>query len=306
MASSTTRVVEVAAFVDTNLGSTHLAMGVSPHITAADFKREFETMHFSCFPKLGEIKVQNLLVKWRMCLYHLPDSMPINHVFQGFKRTWFLHIQALRLNSFPKPSLSNSPPSVAENSTVPHCTVTGLKKSDITSNVINPNPEEVTQNASDPKKRKRRNRESKALNFGCEGSEIGCVTHLAVSTPTKELPFKSPTNINPGSSKSKYERSAVGRRLILAANNLRLSAKKERHASPVLRFGHRKPLECSIPSVTKYLSFEIEEFGNETFGDLQFSENHSSGNVIMSSEGICLIVTQMHDRYAEGCCPPHF
>ncbi|KAL9441803.1 hypothetical protein AB3S75_020328 [Citrus x aurantiifolia] len=87
MASSTSK--EIAVFTDTNLG-THIALAVSPDIKAGDFKRELERRHLSCFPKFGEIKVYGLLVKRKSSFYHLPNSVPIKHAFQGRKGTWFL------------------------------------------------------------------------------------------------------------------------------------------------------------------------------------------------------------------------
>ncbi|KAJ8769166.1 hypothetical protein K2173_000941 [Erythroxylum novogranatense] len=83
---------EVAVFVETNV-RTYMVLAVSPDISAADFKRKLEAAHFNCFPKSGEIRVQNLMVNRKSCFYHLPDSFPIKYSFQGLKRTWFLHAE---------------------------------------------------------------------------------------------------------------------------------------------------------------------------------------------------------------------
>ncbi|XP_059666568.1 uncharacterized protein LOC132312282 isoform X2 [Cornus florida] len=85
--------VEVPVFVDTNLG-TRIAMAISPDITACDFKREVEKAHLDCFPELGEIRVNGLMVKRKTCFYHLPESLLIKHAFQSSKGTWFLHMEA--------------------------------------------------------------------------------------------------------------------------------------------------------------------------------------------------------------------
>ncbi|XP_061948975.1 uncharacterized protein LOC133672545 isoform X2 [Populus nigra] len=90
---------EVAVFTDTNM-DTHIAMGISPDITVADFKRELEKMHFNCFPKLGEIKVYELKVRRNNCFYHLTESLPIKYAFQGLKGNWFLHVEIRSSNSF--------------------------------------------------------------------------------------------------------------------------------------------------------------------------------------------------------------
>ncbi|KAL6975188.1 hypothetical protein U1Q18_023983 [Sarracenia purpurea var. burkii] len=85
--------VEVPIFKDSNLG-THFAIHVNPNIAAGDFKREIEKAHLNCFPEVGEIKVNGLMVKRKSCLYHLPDSFPMKHAFQGSKGTWFIHVEA--------------------------------------------------------------------------------------------------------------------------------------------------------------------------------------------------------------------
>ncbi|XP_065875177.1 uncharacterized protein [Euphorbia lathyris] len=61
---------KVVVFTDTNI-DTHIAMPVSPDITATDFKRELERRHLSFFPALGEIEA---------------------HEVMGLKGRWFLHV----------------------------------------------------------------------------------------------------------------------------------------------------------------------------------------------------------------------
>ncbi|KAL6313791.1 hypothetical protein AAG906_010210 [Vitis piasezkii] len=98
--------VEVPVFTDTNMG-THVALSVSPNITSGDFMRELEKTHFNCFPELGEIRVYGLMVKRKSCFYHLPESVPIKHAFQGLKGTWFLHTEASSLGGSDLSGLSN-------------------------------------------------------------------------------------------------------------------------------------------------------------------------------------------------------
>ncbi|KAJ6813350.1 uncharacterized protein M6B38_143580 [Iris pallida] len=103
-------------FVDTNLG-THMALPVSPEITAGDLKSDcvgtayctrplsvvnsinakLVQEHMSCFMNLGEIKVQKLMVKRKSNFYLLTDVMPIKSAFQGLSGTWFLQMHASRL-----------------------------------------------------------------------------------------------------------------------------------------------------------------------------------------------------------------
>nr|XP_043621469.1 uncharacterized protein LOC122593164 isoform X2 [Erigeron canadensis] len=68
---------EVGVFIDTSLG-THIAISVSPHITASQFIRKFESMHSNCYPQIGSIKVSGLMVKRKSCLYHLAESIPLS------------------------------------------------------------------------------------------------------------------------------------------------------------------------------------------------------------------------------------
>ncbi|XAR67358.1 hypothetical protein NMG60_11002077 [Bertholletia excelsa] len=87
----------VAVFIDTNLG-THIAIDVSPDITAGDFKRDLEQAHLNCFPKLGEIRVNGLMVKQKSTFYRLPDSFPVKHAFLNFRRTWVIQMEAYPLS----------------------------------------------------------------------------------------------------------------------------------------------------------------------------------------------------------------
>ncbi|XP_050226602.1 uncharacterized protein LOC126676437 [Mercurialis annua] len=83
---------EVVIFTDTSI-DTHIALSVSPDITAADFMRELETTHYTCLPTVGEIKAHALMVRKRKRFYRLSESLPLKCVFQGVKGAWFLHVQ---------------------------------------------------------------------------------------------------------------------------------------------------------------------------------------------------------------------
>lgn len=84
-------IVEIPVFVDTNLG-TRIVVLVSPHTTADDFKRELERAHLNCFPQLGQIKVDAVMVERNSCFYHLPETLPLKHVFQHVKGFRSLHV----------------------------------------------------------------------------------------------------------------------------------------------------------------------------------------------------------------------
>ncbi|XXG72708.1 hypothetical protein AAC387_Pa07g1746 [Persea americana] len=92
MASSPTS-LQFPVFIDTNLG-THLAMAVSPDITAGDLKSKFGKEHYICFPNLGEIRAHALMVKCNSCFYRIPDSVPIKNFIQGLNKAWFLQLDA--------------------------------------------------------------------------------------------------------------------------------------------------------------------------------------------------------------------
>ncbi|XP_034677969.1 uncharacterized protein LOC117908478 isoform X2 [Vitis riparia] len=47
------------------------------------------------------------MVKRKSCFYHLPESVPIKHAFQGLKGTWFLHTEASSLGGSDLSGLSN-------------------------------------------------------------------------------------------------------------------------------------------------------------------------------------------------------
>ncbi|GAU39687.1 hypothetical protein TSUD_321000 [Trifolium subterraneum] len=97
---------EVAVFADTNLG-TSIAFNAPSHITAGALKRDFEKVHFTCLPDIGEIQVHGLMVRRKSCFYYLPDSLLMKYVFPKMREIWFLHVEVkplkcLRVQCLPR------------------------------------------------------------------------------------------------------------------------------------------------------------------------------------------------------------
>ncbi|XP_019196434.1 PREDICTED: uncharacterized protein LOC109190414 isoform X2 [Ipomoea nil] len=84
--------IESPIFTETDLG-TRLAVPISPDATAREFKRVFERAHLNCFPKLGDIKVNGLMVQRKSFFYHLSDTLPLRYAFQYLKGNWFLRVK---------------------------------------------------------------------------------------------------------------------------------------------------------------------------------------------------------------------
>ncbi|XP_021842680.2 uncharacterized protein [Spinacia oleracea] len=82
---------ELPVFTQTNLG-TCVVVAVSPDITAGKFKGELERAHICCFPELGFLSIDEVMVKQINCYYRLPDMLPLEHVFHGLQDSWFLYV----------------------------------------------------------------------------------------------------------------------------------------------------------------------------------------------------------------------
>ncbi|KAJ7957650.1 COP1-interacting protein 4 [Quillaja saponaria] len=80
-------------FIDTNL-ETHLALIVSDVDTVSDLKKRIQYEHPLCFPNIGKIQIHALKVKRRGYFYHLSDSMFVRSAFDGFRKSWFLTVDA--------------------------------------------------------------------------------------------------------------------------------------------------------------------------------------------------------------------
>ncbi|KAL3584227.1 hypothetical protein D5086_015288 [Populus alba] len=213
---------EVAVFTDTNM-DTHIAMGISPDITVADFKRELEKMHFNCFPKLGEIKVYELKVRRNNCFYHLLESLPIKYAFQGLKGNWFLHVEIRPSNSF-------------RNQHLPQCLAAKDDHISDGSNAIGSLVTNTRKNDTIP--------------------NVSTLPQVDIRTPPRTLASPLPTDLRPGSSGNKLKTtSAVGKLMMTAANKLKISSNKQRPALSFYRF--RSPSRASF--VVRRSIFDISD-----------------------------------------------
>ncbi|KAK6229879.1 hypothetical protein QQP08_021182 [Theobroma cacao] len=288
---------EVAVFTDTNLG-THLAMAVSPDTTVGDFQRELERTHCSCFPKLGKIEVYALTVKRKSCFYHLPLSMPIKYAFHHQEGTWFLHIEARTLKASNGPCLSNfAAAEVGDhkcdgnhltNSLVQNIGQEPMISSDaaerelssMTKNPTNISLREISTagtingyllNCSGVSKHANSPITSRAIQSlpedqlrtkaddCCSSIQIGGSPRFMVRTPPKQSLFLLPTAQMTGNPREKFVDSEVGKRIIIASNNIRISVNKQRPATPLSRFRDGKLLRYKNLSLAKFLVFEISD-----------------------------------------------
>ncbi|TXG67972.1 hypothetical protein EZV62_009247 [Acer yangbiense] len=278
---------EVAVFTDTNL-ATHIAMAVSPDITAGEFKRKLERTHFSCFPSIGEIKVHGLMVKRKSSFYHLSDTVPIKHAFQGLKGTWFLRAETKPLIELDKPCPSQYIDAKVEKSNLNgiccnDSLITRAKENDIMSNGEKgrtesshgktPLSQELSVNV--PRSNSKRRRVKTVSNFvGCsDGIEKGCpvkqlkaktddngssicidaLPQFVVKTPPRTLHFPSPTYSKRGTLKNTPENTEVGKRLVRASEKLSLPACKKSSTLSLSRMKKRKLSHCSTATVAKFL-----------------------------------------------------
>ncbi|KAJ4725297.1 COP1-interacting protein 4.1 [Melia azedarach] len=252
---------EVAVFTDTNLG-TRIAMAVSPGISVGDFKK-LERTHFSCFPRIGEIKVCGLLVKRKASFYHLPNSMPIKHVFQGLKGTWFLHVEAKPLLEMDGSGLCpcidakvrdhNVIVSNATNSLITDTEKNGIislgEKGRINGSCgSTPLPKEHSRTVSLVKRK--RNREKRVeYAVACNSSPLAEIPSERASSNFSEMrKFGSP----PG-------KTEVGRRLVKASKIISISACKTSPTISLCRFKNGKLLHNGAASLAQYSVFEISD-----------------------------------------------
>ncbi|GAV68830.1 hypothetical protein CFOL_v3_12333 [Cephalotus follicularis] len=289
--------VEVPVFIDTNLG-THIGMAVSPDITAGDFKRELERRHLGCFPSLGEIRVHGLMVKRRSCFYHLPESLPIKHAFQGLKGTWFLHSEARPLKDLDRPGLSKCMATELVNgSAITDSLFVSPEKNQMISSVIKHIPQELPKIVTQSKQKKKNHRANNFLVYEDDGIEIGGLDRnedspgvnakegvqeqeeqlkvkrndkfsnalvdtwprFTVRTPPRTLPFQLLADPRPETSTNKHERHEVGKRLVTSLKKLRISANKQRPIISLCRYKNGQVLGANASSMAKYLVFEISD-----------------------------------------------
>ncbi|KAL4554092.1 hypothetical protein LXL04_039799 [Taraxacum kok-saghyz] len=217
--ASASSAIQVPVFVDTSLG-THIALSVSPDLTASEFKRKFESLHSDCYPGIGSIKVNGLMVKKKSFFYHLPESMAIKHAFQGSKGTWFLYTEAY-------PLIKKIP---------------STPQSEVTHDGLSEN---IT------KKKPLKSRTNERTNNHEQGSNAHSFESVSISgiikkyfsvydevtsvnsTPQapKYAPKTPPTMTSVRALKDLRECSGVGNGVILAANNLGISSDKKQVVS---------------------------------------------------------------------------
>lgn len=78
-----------AVYVDTNL-DTHLIVPVTFLSTVTSLKRCIRREHFECFPNLGRIEINALMVRFNDNYYQLPDYMLLKTAFHG-KESWLVY-----------------------------------------------------------------------------------------------------------------------------------------------------------------------------------------------------------------------
>ncbi|KAD3067226.1 hypothetical protein R6Q59_018697 [Mikania micrantha] len=247
--AASTNVTEVPVFIDTSLG-THILISVSPDLTAGEFKRKFEFMHLSCYPGIGNIRVDGLMVKKRSHLYHLPESMPIKHAFQGSKKASFLYAEVCSLNT----KMSSTPKSkdvqdgLAENRTESTCkkSKTKLKITDFSPSSLEPTSERVSESISVSGIIKKY--------FSLHDDEV------TSSNSKPRVPKTPPMATEVGGSREKKRSTAVGNRLIVAANHLGLSTSDKK---PVISLCKYKCDKFSVPKSSSHVRHPVFEIGEE-------------------------------------------
>ncbi|MFQ6650399.1 hypothetical protein Gotur_022373 [Gossypium turneri] len=288
---------EVAVFTLTNLG-THFVIAVSPNTTVGDFHRELERTHHACFPELGKIEVHALMVRRKSCFYHLPSSMPIKYAFQHQVGTWFLHIEARTLKDSGSPCLSNFAAIKVGDHKCDGNRLTGSLVRDtregtticrdaaewnsgsMTKNQTNISPRAITadgvidgcllncsgvsQHPSStgsgramqglPEEQLR----TKADNGYCSSA----LSPFTVRTPPKQSLFLTPVDRTTRIRRDRFGSSGVGKRIILASNNIRISDKK-RPITPLSNIRDGKLLCCKNLCRAKFLVFEMSDSDEE-------------------------------------------
>ncbi|KAI8536849.1 hypothetical protein RHMOL_Rhmol10G0288100 [Rhododendron molle] len=163
---------------------------------------EIERAHLNCFPKVGEIRADGLMVKKKSFFYHLPDSLPIKHVFQGAKGTWFIHIEVCSRRVSDKSGVMMKYFSDYEEVTV--C-------SNYTSRAY---------------KSRHREQMKAATDGNCLEAKASAMPQFTPKTPPRSFPSMLPTDLSCKTSRNNIKRPDVGKRLVVASNKLGISASK--------------------------------------------------------------------------------
>ncbi|KAL1127072.1 hypothetical protein V6Z11_A13G154500 [Gossypium hirsutum] len=256
---------EVAVFTHTNLG-THLAIAVSPNTTVGDFHRELERTHHACFPELGKIEVHALMVRRKSCFYHLPSSMPIKYAFQHQVGTWFLNIEARTLKDSGSPCLSNFAAIEVGDHKCDGNRLTGSLVRDTREGTT------ICRDAAEW------NSGSSSRAITADGVINGCLLNcsgvsqhpsspgsgraMQVRTPPKQSLFLTPVDRTTRIRRDRFGSSGVGKRIILASNNIRISDKR-RPITPLSNIRDGKLLCRKNLCRAKFLVFEMSDSDEE-------------------------------------------
>ncbi|KAI3769140.1 hypothetical protein L6452_00240 [Arctium lappa] len=257
---SASSAIEVPVFIDTSLG-THIAISVPPDLTVSQFKRKFECVHSNCFPGIGNIKVDGLMVKRKSYFYHLPESMPIKHAFRGSKRTWFLYTEAYPLNtkiaSTPNRTNKNRPKAKREKRTRKGVQFSNpIMKTD--SRAVHMSKKTMTNACSFMEPTSERMSESVSVSLSGIINKYFSVCDDVTSAKSKPrvsyAPMTPSVTTNVRASRDRNKCSGVGKRLIVAANNLGVSTSDKKPMVSLCRYKCDKS-----PFLVRHPIFEIGE-----------------------------------------------
>ncbi|KAF7129629.1 hypothetical protein RHSIM_Rhsim10G0199200 [Rhododendron simsii] len=256
------------------------AMGRSYELM--EVRTEIERAHLNCFPKVGEIRADGLMVKEKSFFYHLPDSLPIKHVFQGAKGTWFIHIEVCSRRVSDKSGLSESPSAEIKDQTSNSCNITdSLEHENILSRSIFQRnrrgyrkitfyilqwkglskasvlemKEILIQRklfASITKELTKVDREQMkaATDDNCLEARASAMPQFKPKTPPRSFPSMLPTDLSCKTSRNNIKRPDVGKHLVVAAS-------VQKSATGLCGRRDRKLLVPKSSSLVRSILFEV-------------------------------------------------
>ncbi|KAL3643728.1 hypothetical protein CASFOL_014543 [Castilleja foliolosa] len=227
--------VSKPVFVETNLGTRLAAVPGSPDITAKEFKRELERTHLSCFPEIGRIKVNALKVKKRSRFYHLSESLPLKYAFLDSNATWFLQMDVHQIKH-----LNPNKGKKVEIQRYPFPAILCVLKQ--------------------KKKRKNRKRKTFKETFSDVVSVSGIIKkYFSDDEEVGSTPYSSVQTVNKRKyylNRETHAKPEVGKRLLLAKDNLGLNLSNQRPLLSLCRSGNRK-MHCKSTAVVRDSVFEM-------------------------------------------------
>ncbi|KAG2328066.1 hypothetical protein Bca52824_010794 [Brassica carinata] len=241
---------EVAVFVETNLG-TRIAITVSLDFTSADFKRKVEETHVSCLPSLGEIRVHSLMVQRKSQFYYLAQSVPIKYIFRdNHSKPWFIHAEATLVNRSQEPSISN-------RFGIGHCSASDQSPHGVVVHDVN-NKTKKSLAKPIPKPSLEDKEREFVDSFTTEPETIvrsSLSTARAAELNSKCFMPKTPEW-------ETGETASISKKLIVAANNIRMQGKSYSLSSSIFRSKNRRK-RCidgkTLASLAKFMVFEIPD-----------------------------------------------